>query len=289
MTNKSCDNLQINSPEFWRDYAEMCASKGQSRAFHGQNWDRAAETYDDLETCQDYQQQVETVLSTLQQRGALQRDASVLDVGCGTGTYAVRMAGLVKSVCAVDFSEAMLGQLKAKVQKASIPNITAIHADWREYEPDKQFDLVFCSMTPLLRHMQNVDKVLGCSKRFVAIISWAGVKSNPLFESIYQEIFGKKDEKPCMDIIPLFNYLYTNGFAPDVRFFHACWERTRSIERQVEAMMWQLELKKELSPAEKARISQMVAEKAQNGQITVKTKVRLAFLMIDKTLADKAC
>ncbi len=290
MTESTCLNMpMVTSPEFWRNYAESCAGKGPSRAFHGQNWDKAAETYDDLETCHDYQNQLDTVISTLLEKGALDRENSVLDVGCGTGTYAVRMSQLVKEVMCLDFSEAMLGQLKAKIASSGISNVTAILTDWRAYEPDRQFDLVFCSMTPLLRHMQNVDKLLGCSRRFVAIISWAGVKSNPLFEAVYKEIFGKKDENPCMDILPLFNYLYTKGFAPDMHFFNACWERTRGVDRQVEAMLWQFELKRELGDAEKRLVRQMVEAQARDGLITVKTRVRLAFLMIDKEMARKPC
>src|SRR3954469_9134228 len=43
------------------------------------------------------------------------RGLCVLDVGCGTGRHALRLARAGAAVTAIDFSEAMLAQARAKV------------------------------------------------------------------------------------------------------------------------------------------------------------------------------
>ncbi len=286
MGNKSCKKVaesHIRSPRFWKELSESSkAFKAFPRSEKGSCWDQAAATYDDLEACSDYQFQVRTIMDTLRERGVLQKENRVIDIACGTGIYALRMAPMVKEVVCLDISQAMLERLREKAEAAGIRNIKTILADWRKFQTDERFDLVFVSMTPLLRSMDNVDRFLALSRRYAVFISWAGIRENELVKRLSKEILGKEPDATRMDIHFLFNYLYTKGFAPDVRFFRGCWERTRSVERHAEAIIWQLELHKELSEKQKERVRETVKGLARDGKVTSKTKVRIAFMFIDK-------
>jgi len=293
MDNERCATIKerdIRSPKFWKELVQSSmVHKGLSRSEKGSCWDQAAATYDDLEACSDYQFQVKTVLETLKERGVLHKKARVIDIACGTGIYALRMAPLVEQVICLDISKAMLSRLQEKAEKADIRNIKTILADWRKFETDEKFDLVFVSMTPLLRSMENVDRFLDLSKRYVVFISWAGIRQNELVNRLSKEILGKDPDTTKMDIHFLFNYLYALGLAPDLRFFRGCWERTRDADRHAEAIIWQLEMHKELSDDEKERIRNVVAGLAHNGKVTSKTKVRIAFMFIDKEADAFTC
>ncbi len=289
---KRTNGFSPYSPEFWREFSRKRGKRSAARrALAPHCWDKAASTYDDLEQCPDYMKQVNTVMERLITRGILNRDTRVLDVGCGTGVYAIRMARYVKEVVALDVSRAMLAVLKEKLQDLSISNVNVVQADWREYHVEEGFDLVFASMTPLFRSLSSVDKLLAASTRHVAFVSWAGVKENQLLERLFQEILGenpqKGDERP--DMLILFNYLYSLGYASDLTFFHGCWKRRRSKERQLESVLWQLELYRELTPEERGRARTVIEQMGPGDEIDVTTKVRTCLLLIDKTLRDHRC
>lgn len=57
---------------------------------------------------------------------------SVLDVGCGSGTLALPLAGQVQSVTAMDFSEAMLEQLAVRREEQGLSNIRTLHGGWED-------------------------------------------------------------------------------------------------------------------------------------------------------------
>ncbi len=292
MESKIEKNLMCNpiDPNFWKEYSIKISSGDSGRGYlKGECWDKAASTYDDLESCEDYMKQVNTVLGDLKQKGALSPENTVLDVACGTGTYAVRMAPLCREVVALDVSQAMLKQLRQKQEKLGIKNIRTIHADWNSFQIQEKFDLVFVSMTPILRSLDNLDRFLEISKKYLAVICWAGIRENPLLNRLYDEILGERPDKQRTDIVVLFNYLYARGYAPDLKFFHGCWERTRSVEGQIKGLIWQLEMARELTPAEREQVRKRVAEQAQNGLVRVYTKVRIGFMLLDKEAGKAPC
>lgn len=78
----------------------------------------------------------------------------LIDLGCGTGRHALRLAEAGADVTAVDFSEAMLAHAQAK------PGAQAVHFIHHDLGeplplPDAAFDIVLCSL--VLDHVQNVE------------------------------------------------------------------------------------------------------------------------------------
>jgi 2-polyprenyl-3-methyl-5-hydroxy-6-metoxy-1,4-benzoquinol methylase len=70
--------------------------------------------------------------------------ASVLDIGCGTGSLSLVLAGLNYEVTGVDLSEAMIARAKAKMKAAgySIP-FKVMDAFNPDFSP-QQFDVIVC-------------------------------------------------------------------------------------------------------------------------------------------------
>jgi len=74
----------------------------------------------------------------------LRRDFSILEVGVGTGRFALSLTKFVKTFIGVDISLPMLKLSKEKIANASIDNVDFVNAD-AEHLPFKSntFDLVF--------------------------------------------------------------------------------------------------------------------------------------------------
>jgi SAM-dependent methyltransferase len=61
---------------------------------------------------------------------------TVVDLGCGTGTFAIAIAPHVKRVVAVDVSPAMVAYLRQRAAVAGIDNINVVEAGFLSYRHD---------------------------------------------------------------------------------------------------------------------------------------------------------
>ena len=60
--------------------------------------------------------------------------SSVIDLGAGTGTFAVAVAPLCRDVTAVDVSPAMIDLLRARIARAELTNVAVVEAGFLSYE-----------------------------------------------------------------------------------------------------------------------------------------------------------
>ena len=102
----------------------------------------------------------------------LSKTKSALEVGCGTGRLAVRIAPFVKSFYGIDISPKTI-----ETAKTHLPydNTTLICADFLTHKFDMTFDIIYSSLT--FMHIENkenaikiVSNLLGDNGRFVLSI-----------------------------------------------------------------------------------------------------------------------
>jgi 2-polyprenyl-3-methyl-5-hydroxy-6-metoxy-1,4-benzoquinol methylase len=114
-------------------YAEL----GRSSAGY---WDRRARRYHD------------STKDTIARDPFFQRlrsivtpEMSVLDVGAGSGRFALALAPLVRQVIAVEPNASMLGYLRQDAQALNLSNISYYQSTWQEAPDDLRADIVICS------------------------------------------------------------------------------------------------------------------------------------------------
>lgn len=64
----------------------------------------------------------------------LNAESVVVDLGAGTGTFALAVAPLCRRVIAVDVSPAMRASMRARAEAAGIGNLEVVHAGFLSYE-----------------------------------------------------------------------------------------------------------------------------------------------------------
>ena len=102
-------------------------------------WDKAAKKYA-ASAVADPDGYERTLASTL---GLLLPDHDVLELGCGTGTTALRLAGATRSYVATDISAKMIAIANDKLAKTPLANLTFRQAVAEDFlSQDQRFDVV---------------------------------------------------------------------------------------------------------------------------------------------------
>ena len=86
------------------------------------------------------------------------KDKVVLDLGCGMGSYVLKMAPEAKLIDAVDVSEKMLNGLRKNLKTNSITNVNVINNPIEDFNLKKEcYDLVISTLT--FHYISDLDKL----------------------------------------------------------------------------------------------------------------------------------
>ncbi len=89
-------------------------------------------------------------MDRLFREGLLTPESSVLDIGSGSGGYALAFAARCAHVTALDMDAASLAVLAANAAQLELGNITCEISMWETYAPTRSFSFVFSSMCPAI-------------------------------------------------------------------------------------------------------------------------------------------
>lgn len=118
-------------------------------------------------------------------------DGSVLDVGAGTGRYALPLAQRVRRITAVEPSEAMAERLRAAAAEARVENITIVQQRWEDAQVEPA-DVVLCAhvLYPIAEVVPFLRKLEEHARRSVVLalmVTWA---EPPLLAELWRRFHG---------------------------------------------------------------------------------------------------
>ncbi|WP_265823550.1 class I SAM-dependent methyltransferase [Geovibrio ferrireducens] len=174
---------------------DTVAARAQQEKF----WNNKAKNFPRYEAGEDNYES--RMLNIARSHGVVFKDADILDVGCGSGMYTIRLAKEAKHVTAADISSEMLRILKDDAEAQGINNIVTYLGDWLEFKSDRKFDVVFCSMTPAVQSEEGRLKVLEHAKGWVVYMGFAGRMESCMLSGLYEHygIIPKKfNDAPAM-------------------------------------------------------------------------------------------
>ncbi len=103
-------------------------------------WNRIARKYASKPVANEvvYAQKLDKIQSYLKP------DMDVLEIGCGTGTTALKLAPFARSILATDFSDTMIEIAKEKAEEQQATNVTFTCTDIAELmsSSDKKYDMI---------------------------------------------------------------------------------------------------------------------------------------------------
>ncbi len=244
----------------WRNARQQksWSSKGPA------DWDKKADSFASRNSNSPY-------ISLLLKHLPLAPNLTVLDMGSGPGTLAIPLAGLVRSVTAVDYSAGMLEVLSRKASKADIHNIRTIRGAW---EDDwQQLDIGIHDIAIASRSLAVADlssalaKLNNHAREYVFIAD--RISPTPFDPLAFAAIGRQFQSGP--DYIYTVNTLYAMGI-------HACidilqLERDYVFHDMDEALQSYVWMFKDLSQDELAALRDYVSSRvilAEGSQVTIR-------------------
>ncbi len=177
-------------------------------------------------------------LQLLERKKMIDKNAEVLDVGCGAGGHALAIAMRAKAVAGVDLSSRMIAAARRKAAELEIKNVRFDVADWHELDAkkeglEKKFDLVYAHMTPAIQSYETFMKLSDCSRGWCAI-----VKPVKRLDAVHDAIrdlvgIGGKPQMGDSDILNAFMLLFAQERYPMIEYNRKCSEMKYPIEKAV--------------------------------------------------------
>lgn len=179
----------------------------------------------------------------LQSKISLDNIESLLDVGCGPGTFTLFYAPIVKKVVAFDFSPKMLEKLEKNINEKGFKNVEILQAniegDWKNIPI---CDVVLASRCLEVDDLQKaLEKLNTHAKKAVYLTFKAG--NSYISEELLQII--KRDVIPRPDYIYVLNILYKMGIYAKLDFIpkedsNYC-KAPDDIDSFINSISWSLE------------------------------------------------
>ncbi|NMB42325.1 MAG: methyltransferase domain-containing protein [Firmicutes bacterium] len=281
------DAAFLREPDFWsKAWKESRKLSQQRRIRRGKEameyWNKMAPGFGKSSPKQA-QERLQKVMGILTAEGMLTPETEVLDVGCGTGRYALPLAGKVRQVVALDGAAEMCRLLKERAAKAGLQNINVLQRMWEDIDLEKEgldnrFDLVFASMTPAVSDVETLLKLNQASRRHCCFIAWAEGSYSRLRQELLEHVLQENIPERGYYIIYVFNLLYSMGYFPTMRYLHSSGVRKQTEEEAVEGLTRFLWFYMEITPKIEDIVAKFVRERSVGGIVTEESRARLGVM-----------
>ena len=183
--------------QFWNSFAEQDALRNrQSRSIYN------------------------TIVEGLVADKVISPFSTVLDIGCGAGTYTLPLASKVRQVTGLDTADQMLAMLKSEAMHEGLTcRIEPQQADWLDFPSEPAYDVVFAANTTAINDYDSLMKMNEVSTGVCCLIGFAGTYHIKVRALLWEHLMGEPPEHMAFDIQYPFNILYNERFLPNLKFY----------------------------------------------------------------------
>lgn len=239
-------------------------------------WDLRAFEFNSRLVSQKVIKETEQVLKFLKDKGALEENCSILDIGCGPGKYTLAFAKEVKTVNGTDISPKMIAFAKENAQSRSLRNIKFVQASWPEVKLsdmgwEKRFDLVFAAFCPGIDSADALKKMIEASSKH-CFMSGFVTRQDLVMEGLKKRL-GIQNKSWGNQIYFSFNLLWQWGYYPEITYQDRSWTNEYDIEQMADILVRRLDNKDN-----RKDIIDYLKTISVNGKITEQTTAKVAWL-----------
>lgn len=262
-------------------YEQMLLENYRGASGAEESWDARAKHFN-MSQRKDRSGLTEKVTEILQQRGIL-TGASVIDIGGGSGRYAIPFAALAGHVTVTDISANMLELAKGNAVSQGLDNLSYIKTEWESADISAlgwsgKFDLAFASMCPAVRSPAGFRKMSEVSRGFCLMNQFIS-GTDTLADYFKQSL----DVKPSYDahndrdtVQAVFNLLWLEGYEPEITYLRQEDETVYTVDEAFERYAGRYE---SMALSKGRDLKELIAAHATQGIIRVSSKTTLAMIL----------
>ena len=133
----------------------------------------------------------------IKEKKLLNENSKVLDIGCGTGRHLLEFSKFTSYVTGTDISSKMLDYAKEKLKK--VREAKVVHGNWmKNFTKEKEFDLVFASMTPAISKIEHIKRMCLISKKYCMMERFVYYR-DPIREETEKTVTDYMEQIICTD------------------------------------------------------------------------------------------
>jgi len=236
-------------------------------------WDDAASTYSDSQ----YSRICDDIVSSLLDKGIIDKDSSILDIGCGTGSFASRFSPHVKKIIGTDSSPKMLERMMDTVSKMKMDNIEPLLSDCLSIPSDIRCDVVFTSLCPPMNDPDALLSMESHSDGYCVYVSSANI-GHGIEREIWQGL-GCDYSYSGYDTTYPFDYLTSLGKDASLEFFTQHNHPTICERDCVDRYLRLIGKYRAITDRERSVIGSVVHSHAVEGQVDLSRDMRMGMLV----------
>ena len=203
-----------------------------------EKWNKKAKNY---ARYQEGEERFEAkVIQDTQKLGINFKNKTVIDIGCGSGVYTLRVAKLAKTVVALDFSSEMIKVLLEDAKKLDLTNLIPVVSSWDDYRVDEKFDIAFCTMSPAVKNEYQLEKMHNSAKSKV-FLGWFGQREARILDAIFKA--HNVSYTPPNGAQKTQEWLEKNNISYKEKIFNETKTKSREFEEAVTNFSWHLEVR----------------------------------------------
>lgn len=218
------------------------------------------------------------VVDTLFRQGLLTPESSVLDIGSGTGAYALAFASRCAKVTALDMEPTSLAILQEHAAQLGLSNITCQEGMWETYRPDRTFSFVFTSMCPAICDYEELCRMESFSERACGIIAVTRGSYDLHRKRLMELLNVRSPAGMTTEALWYYESLYLAGKQPNVK----SWSNQYAYDTSIEEACRRNEIYFEIFgiPAEQSRprLQQYFTSQAKGGLVPDETRLNAALI-----------
>ena len=174
----------------------------------------------------------------IEEFGVKFENKSVVDIGCGTGVHTLFLAQICREITGMDISGEMLKVMLEDAAKFNISNLTAVQSDFKNFNPNRVYDVAFSTMSPAIADEEDFSKFINLGEKRV-YLWW----NKPRYSSVL-ELFYEGFERRCFKEKANFfeEYLRRKNIAFNSCVLEESREQKRTLEEMTQNALWHLQI-----------------------------------------------
>lgn len=222
------------------------------------------------------------IIGLLLEKGMLNKNSTVLDIGCGPGKFALEFAIRAKHVTGVDISPKMLQYASENLAAHDIVNAEFKEIDWAKADLaalnwQKKFSLVVGIMSPAFSSRKGLEKMIEASNEYGFICHFVE-RQDLIGDVLKKEVLDREliDEYGHMGLYCSLNVLWLYKLYPEIAYFNTVKEVVRPVEETAQSFIAKYEMRGELTEAQKTEIMDILRKKSEDGMVKDRTTSKIA-------------